>query len=100
MKIVRNLTYLLQGAGMAMTMNFLGLTLALCTFILLIAQVRFDSTFDAYHSDADRIYRVELEWQGKKVAIVSKPMVDFMSQFPIVEANTMMEMGVKTIRFL
>lgn len=80
---------------MAMTMNFLGLTLALCTFILLIAQVRFDSTFDAYHSDADRIYRVELEWQGKKVAIVSKPMVDFMSQFPIVEANTMMEMGVK-----
>lgn len=66
MKIVRNLTYLLQGAGMAMTMNFLGLTLALCTFILLIAQVRFDSTFDAYHSDADRIYRVELEWQGKR----------------------------------
>ena len=80
---------------MAMTMNFWGLTLALCTFILLIAQVRFDSTFDAYHSDADRIYRVELEWQGKKVAIESKPMVDFMSQFPIVEANTMMEMGVK-----
>lgn len=41
-------------------LNFLGLTLAVATFAIIMVQVEWDVTYNKAYPDADRLYRVEL----------------------------------------
>ncbi len=45
--------------------NIVGLTLGLALFILIASYVQFEFSFDKFHKNYDRIYRVEVDFDGK-----------------------------------
>ena len=50
----------LRNSRASTLLNLLGLTIALSSFIILIAQVRYELTYDTHFRDADRIFRIEI----------------------------------------
>ena len=51
----------LRNSRASSLLNLLGLTIALSSFIILIAQVRYELTYDTHFRDADRIFRIEID---------------------------------------
>ena len=49
----------LRNSRTSTLLNLFGLTIALSSFIILIAQVRYELTYDTHFRDADRIFRIE-----------------------------------------
>lgn len=49
----------LRNSRASTLLNLFGLTIALSSFIILIAQVRYELTYDTHFRDADRIFRIE-----------------------------------------
>jgi len=79
--ILRNKTYT--------SINILGLSIGLATFILIVLYVKFEFSYDKYHANADNIYRVAAEFEGhnhagnNKVATVSCPLAPVLKEeFP------------------
>lgn len=59
-------------------LNFLGLTLAVTTFAIIMVQVKWDTTYNKAYRDADRLYRVELK-QGEETdfwPVMSRPLIE------------------------
>ncbi len=83
--IFRNLYNVFQRSKRAMIINILGLSVAFAAFLIILMQVYFDRSFDAFHKDAKRIYRIELGIQGNKFALVSRPISEFISKSPQIE---------------
>ncbi|MFP4470946.1 MAG: ABC transporter permease [Bacteroidales bacterium] len=72
-------------------LNILGLAIGLAAFIFIFLFVRSEATFDKYHEKADRIYRIESDFNisGKhdKFAVVPVPMAPALKlEFPEVES--------------
>lgn len=89
MKYLKKIKNIFQMAPTAMIINVFGLYIAFAAFLIIIMQTHFDSSFDSYHRDAKRIYRIALEIQGKKMAIASHPIAEFLRQSPVIEANAL-----------
>ena len=47
--------------------NVLGLSLGIASAVLIFALVKYQLSFDTYHSNADRIYRVTTEFHGEEL---------------------------------
>jgi len=72
-------------------LNITGLAVGITVFILIFLYVQFELSFDRYHTNADRIYRVsqEISYLNTYDARTSAPLADVMVQeFPEVEAAT------------
>ena len=69
--IFRNFLTTLRRFKMASTLNILGLSVAFAAFILILMQVRYEYSFDRFHKNADRIYRVEVHTSVGSVPIMS-----------------------------
>lgn len=89
MKIINSLHDVFRRSKRALIINVLGLSVAFAAFLIILMQVYFDRSFDACHKDVERIYRVELGIQGNKFAIVSRPITEFISQSPQIEASAL-----------
>jgi len=63
-------------------LNFLGLTLAVVTFAVIMVQVKWDATYNKAYPDSDRLYRVELctSDDGKFYPITSRPIIESIRQ--------------------
>lgn len=97
MKIFKSLYNVFKHSKRAMIINVLGLSVAFAAFLVILMQVYFDRSFDACHKDSEQIYRVELGIQGNKFAIVSRPITEFISQSPQIEASVLMTNIVSTL---
>lgn len=72
--IFRNFLTTLRRFKMASALNILGLSVAFAAFILILMQVRYEYSFDKFHRNAGRIYRVEVDaGELGHVPIVSRP---------------------------
>ena len=89
MKILKSLCNVFRRSKRAMIINILGLSVAFASFLIILMQVYFDRSFDACHKEAKQIYRVEIGIQGNKFAIVSRPIIEFISQSPQIESSTL-----------
>lgn len=70
-------------------LNLTGLAVGMAVFILIFLYVQFELSFDRYHTNADRIYRVsqEISYLNTVDARTSAPLADVLVQeFPEVEA--------------
>jgi len=70
-------------------LNLTGLAVGMAVFILIFLYVQFELSFDRYHANADRIYRVsqEISYLNTVDARTSAPLADVLVQeFPEVEA--------------
>lgn len=80
--IIRNFFNVLRRFKMATTLNILGLSVAFAAFMVIMMQVDYDRTFDTFHDDADKIYRVEMQWEGSPYqAILPRPLADIFTQY-------------------
>ena len=80
--IIRNFISVLRRFKMATMLNILGLTVAFAAFMIIMMQVDYDKNFDKFHKDADKIYRLELEWDGNGAqAILPRPLADVFFNF-------------------
>lgn len=87
--IIRNFFSVLRRFQMATILNILGLSVAFAAFMVIIMQVDYDTNFDAFHEDAETIYRVELQWEGEPtLAIQPRPLANIFMHFsPHIEAG-------------
>ncbi len=59
--ILRNFITILKRFKTASILNVLGLSTAFAAFLIILMQVRYEQSFDKFHSKAERIYRLEAQ---------------------------------------
>ncbi|MDL2222261.1 ABC transporter permease [Parabacteroides sp. OttesenSCG-928-N08] len=74
--IFRNFISVLRRFKMATFLNVTGLAVAIAVSIVIMMQVTYDFGFNRSIKDAASIYRVEMELDGRRVAVVSWPFHD------------------------
>ncbi len=75
-QIFRSFWVMLRRFRLASALNIIGLSVAFAAFIVIVAQVRYDRSFDGFHRDAERIYRVSVTQDSTQYhAILSKPLI-------------------------
>ena len=72
--ILRNFISVLRRFKMAMLLNVFGLSIAFAAFMVIMMQVNYDYTFDSCQPEADAIYRMDMDFQGKASAVFSRPL--------------------------
>ena len=60
--IIRNLLSVVRRFKMAATLNILGLSVAFAAFMVIMIQLNDDYSFDKFHKDSDKIFRVEINF--------------------------------------
>lgn len=90
--ILRNFLNTLSRFRLATFLNVVGLTVAFAAFLVIMMQVRYERSFDRCHPNADRIYRVEINWKSEgSSSILSRPFIDAVIQSsPLIEAGTLL----------
>lgn len=73
--------------------NALGLSIGLCSSLLILSIIRYEESFDQFHTDADRIYRVvrvsQVEGEEEYRTGVAYPLpVAIENEMPVVEEST------------
>lgn len=88
--LVRNFLSVLRRFKMATILNVLGLSVAFAAFIVILMQVNYDLGFNKSVKDAEKIYRLEIEAEGKRIALISWPFSEeFAKASPHIVAFTM-----------
>ena len=71
--ILRNLMRIFRRFRTAMILNILGLAVAFTAFMLLMMQWNYDQQFDRNDPNADRIFRIDAQWDAGRAALSSGP---------------------------
>ena len=71
--ILRNLMRIFRRFRTAMILNILGLAVAFTAFMLLMMQWDYDRQFDRNDPNADRIFRIDTQWNDGRAALASGP---------------------------
>ena len=71
--ILRNLMRIFRRFRTAMILNILGLAVAFTAFMLLMMQWNYDRQFDRNDPNADRIFRIDAQWDAGRAALSSGP---------------------------
>lgn len=89
---MKSFLYSFKRYKVSFLLNVLSLSIAFATFYILMVQVNFEWGFDSFHKDADRIYRLEQEFAGKKSPVFVFPRLhQLIESSPNIEAA-----GIKT----
>ena len=89
--ILRNFISVLRRFRMATLLNILGLSIAFAAFMVIMMQVSYDYTFDSCQPESEAIYRMDMQYQGEQVAIMSRPLARaFTESSPHIKAGTLM----------
>lgn len=94
--ILRNFITILKRFKTASILNVLGLSTAFAAFLIILMQVRYEQSFDKFHSKAERIYRLEAqdEEAGRTLyaCILSRPQIEeFAASSPHIAAGALTE---------
>ena len=71
--ILRNLMRIFRRFRTAMILNILGLAVAFTAFMLLMMQWDYDRQFDRNDPNADRIFRIDAQWDAGRAAVTCGP---------------------------
>lgn len=63
--LLRNFLALFRRYRVAMTLNMLGLSVAFATFMVILMQWRYDTTFDEATPNSERVFRVDWNYAGE-----------------------------------
>ncbi len=90
--IIRNFLSVLRRFKLATVLNVAGLTVAFTAFMVLLMQVRYEYTYDTFHSTSDRVYRVDIpdSFNPDFSIIHSRPVVEaVIHSSPHIESGTL-----------
>ena len=88
--IFRNLIHVIRRFKLATVLNILGLSVAFASFIIIMMQLNFHFTFDRFHKDYDKIFRIEAVWNdGRIFPNLARPLSElFFDSSPHIVAGT------------
>jgi putative ABC transport system permease protein len=97
--VIRNFIYVLRRFKTATILNIIGLSVAFASFMIIMMQVDYDSSFDKGIADNDRIYRVEVVHEdGSGQAVMVRPIANLLFQSsPHIEAGTVTNYGIEDL---
>lgn len=85
--IIRNFFSVIRRFKMATLLNILGLSVAFTAVIVILMQVDYDLSFDTNQAEVDNIYRINAEYNGQKIAVITRPLAEeFKAYSPHVKA--------------
>jgi len=74
--ILYNLLSVFRRFKLAASLNMLGLSVAFAAYIIIMIQLDYDFSFDKFHKDCDKIFRLEMSHQHGTFAIVARPFAE------------------------
>jgi putative ABC transport system permease protein len=74
--IFYNLLGVVRRFKLAAVLNILGLSVAFAAFMIIMIQLDYDNSFDKFHKDSGKIFRMEMARQTEAYAIVSRPFAE------------------------
>jgi len=84
-----NLLSVIRKFRLAASLNIAGFAVAFAAFIIIMMQLYYEYTFDDYHPNASRIYRVEKTYEGGSSHIHTRPFIDeVIRSSPYIAAGT------------
>jgi putative ABC transport system permease protein len=88
--LIRNFLFVIRRFKMAVALNILGLSVAFAAFMVIMIQLNYDFSFDKFHKDYDRIFRVEYYHSSSAQTVLSRPLVErFFESSPYIVAGAL-----------
>ena len=97
---IRNFLRIIRRYNLAVVLNILGLSVAFAAFMMIMMQLQYDYSFDKFHKDYDKIYRVEFIRNTSAQANMCRPLADrFMESSPHILVGGIAQMRLQNTRF-
>ncbi len=74
--LLKNLLTTLRRYSTAVLLNIAGLSVAFTAFVVILMQLCYEWSFDRHIPDAERVFRVELGYDGEFQTIFSQPLIE------------------------
>ena len=74
--IIRNLISVVRRFKLAASLNILGLSIAFAAFMVIMMQLNYDYSFDKFHKDYDKIFRLEFSHQTSTQGVINRPLAE------------------------
>jgi len=74
--VIRDFFRVVRRYKLAVALNVLGLSVAFAAFMVIMTQVHYDFSFDRFHKDYDKIFRVEPIQNSQARAFISRPLAE------------------------
>ncbi len=74
--ILRNILSVMRRFKLATALNIMGLSVAFAAFMTIMVQLNYDLTFDKFHKDHDKMFRLELFHETSVQATIPRPLAD------------------------
>ena len=81
-------------------LNLLGLSVAYGAFMVIMTQIHYDYSFDRFHKDSDKIFRLEYLRDNSPQAVINRPFAEhFFDSSPHILVGALTRTGLNTFRF-
>ena len=75
--IIRNLISVIRRFKLATALNMLGLSVAFAAFTVIMIQLNYDYSFDKFHTNSDKIFRMEMYTPStSRIPMISRPVAE------------------------
>jgi putative ABC transport system permease protein len=98
--VIKNFLFILNRFKTSSTLNILGLTTAFASFFIIAVHVYFEYSFEHYHPNADRIYRIEMNMGDGSSLILPRPLIrEVIQSSPHILAGTLINPHISRFYF-
>ena len=98
--IIRNLLSVVRRFKLAATLNILGLSVAFAAFTVIMIQLNYDYSYEKFHKDSDKIFRLEVYFpmlSPTRVPMTPRPFAErFFESSPHIVAGAVTQHSVAT----
>jgi len=90
--IFKNFLNIIRRFKLAVALNILGLSVAFAAFMVIMMQLHHDFSFDKFHKDYDKIFRVDFTRGDYSIALLSRPLAEqFFESSPHIVAGAIVQ---------
>jgi putative ABC transport system permease protein len=99
--ILRNFISIIRRYKLAATLNILGLSVAFAAFMVIMIQLDWDWSFDKFHKESDKIFRVEVIRENSATTQICRPLAErFFESSPHILAGAIIGMEEKAFFYV
>ena len=98
--VLKNCLSVFRRYRLAVVLNILGLSVAFAAFMIIMIQLNYDFSFDKFHKNYDKIFRLEFASNTSMQAVMNRPLAEqFIESSPQILAGALTSFRVQTTRF-
>jgi len=100
--LLKNFWLILRRCKTASFLNIAGLAVAFASFLVIIMQVEYEWTFDTWHTQSDRIFRIDMPGQAEEQYSMILPqgyIDEVLASSPHIERGSLINLPVGNLYF-